>query len=194
MSLVMPASGYLAPKIGNLEWWPIVGSIVALPGSIMMVQVAANTDPKITHVSEILIGAGMGCYIQLPYTMIGSYIHKSEKKDGMSFIIISQIGGITFSISTSSAIFTTLAMQWLKESLPEFPISDIENVISGTSGKLLADLPTEEIPKFLNIHVKAMIPAQVKALIVGYCADMKKRLDNCPFYPFWPDSELQLFY
>ncbi|KAH8665251.1 major facilitator superfamily domain-containing protein [Tricladium varicosporioides] len=165
MSLVMPVSGYLIPRIGNLEWWPIIGSIVGLPGSIIMVQLDANTYSDIIYVAEILIGAGMGCYMQLPYTMIRSYIHKSEEKDGMSFIIISQIGGIALSMSISSAIFTTLVMKWLKELLPEIPIFEIESFISGTSSKLLTDLPTEEIPKVLNILIQAMIPAWIIVLL-----------------------------
>jgi hypothetical protein len=36
MSLALPLSGYLMPRIGYLEFWPIVGSLVALPGMILM--------------------------------------------------------------------------------------------------------------------------------------------------------------
>jgi hypothetical protein len=36
MSLGLSLSGYLMPRIGYLEFWPIVGSLVALPGMILM--------------------------------------------------------------------------------------------------------------------------------------------------------------
>jgi hypothetical protein len=36
MSVALPLSGYLMPRIGYVEFWPIVGSLVALPGMILM--------------------------------------------------------------------------------------------------------------------------------------------------------------
>jgi len=36
MSVALPLSGCLMPRIGHVEFWPIVGSLVALPGMILM--------------------------------------------------------------------------------------------------------------------------------------------------------------
>jgi hypothetical protein len=62
-------------------------------------------------------------------------------------------------MAISSAIFTNLAMQQLKELLPQIQGSDIENFISGTSGKLLGDLPKQQTAQVLDILVQAMVPA-----------------------------------
>jgi MFS family permease len=107
MSLALPLSGYLMPRIGYLEFWPIVGSLVALPGMILMgkytslpsrdialywlnltVLLKLNTNPVTIYISEALIGAGMGTYIQIGYTLILPYIPKSETQGALAFIII----------------------------------------------------------------------------------------------------------
>ncbi|KAH7408001.1 major facilitator superfamily domain-containing protein [Cadophora sp. MPI-SDFR-AT-0126] len=166
MSAVMPLCGYLIPKIGHLVWWPIVGSLIALPGFVYMIALHVESSPTLIYISEALIGAGMGSYLQIPYTLVGPYISKDQKQEAMSFIIISQVGSIALSMSTSTAMFTNFATSWLKERLPEMSSTSIEKLLSGTSGSL-DDFPASKIGDVLDILVKAMQPAWIITLAAG---------------------------
>ncbi|KAG4442114.1 hypothetical protein IFR05_002400 [Cadophora sp. M221] len=163
MSVIMPLSGYFMPKIGRLEWWPVAGTLVALPGFIYMVFLHANSSPFLIYISEALIGAGMGSYLQLPYTLVGPYISNSQKQEAMTFIIISQVGGIALSMATSTAIFTNFATLWLQDFLPETSSASIERLLSGTSGSM-SDFPSSSISDVLEILVDAMQPAWIMTL------------------------------
>ncbi|KAK0099362.1 hypothetical protein ONS96_008391 [Cadophora gregata f. sp. sojae] len=163
MSAVMPFSGYLMPKIGHLEWWPFVGTLIALPGFVYMVGLHVQSSPALIYISEALIGAGMGTYMQIPYTLVGPYIRKDQKQEAMSFVIISQVGGIAFSMSISTAIFTNLATSWLKAQLPEMSSSSIERLLSGTS-RSLDGFSSSNLGDVLDILVDAMQPAWIITL------------------------------
>ncbi|KAH7356394.1 major facilitator superfamily domain-containing protein [Rhexocercosporidium sp. MPI-PUGE-AT-0058] len=166
MTAVMPLSGYLMPKIAHLEWWPVAGTLVALPGFLYMVSLQVGSSPSLIYISEALIGAGMGSFLQLPYTLVGTYVSESQKQEAMTFIIISQVGGIAVSMATSTAIFTNLATLWLQDLLPETDSASIEKLISGTSGSL-GDFPSSSVVDVLNILVDAMQPAWIITLVAS---------------------------
>ena len=66
-----------------------------------------------------------------------------------------QLSGLAFGLSIAGALFLNLAQNALKILLPDTPLTEIQQIISGTSGGFLSSLPPELRQQALDIIVDA---------------------------------------
>lgn len=125
-----------------------------------------------------MIGIGAGAYTQTNFAVIQANIEPKDAGAGITLMLVgqyvqgcaahsnvdcmltcgdltAQLSGLAFGLSIAGALFLNLAQNALKILLPDTPLSEIQQIISGTSGGFLLSLFPELRQQALNIIVDA---------------------------------------
>lgn len=121
---------------------------------------------------EIVLGLGAGAYTQASFGVIQAVVAPAEAPNGLTLMLLgsllcfstiflanvdyaAQLSGMTLGLSISGAIFVNIASNDLFALLPDYPQSQVRQIVSGTSGQLLPSLPETLRDQALVIIVSA---------------------------------------
>ncbi|KAJ5331077.1 hypothetical protein N7476_000860 [Penicillium atrosanguineum] len=166
----IPTRGAMISHIGYYKPWYLGGSIVAPNPGCFDVYVSRemlfsydyklNIEPTATIVNadtpsgmiyglEVLLGLGAGAYAQAAFAVIQAVVTPADAPNGLTLI------GMTLGLSISGAVFVNVASNDLFALLPEYPQSQVRQIVSGTSGQLLSSLSETLRDQALAIIVSA---------------------------------------
>jgi MFS family permease len=91
-------SGVLITRRGRYKMVPVVGSAAMTVGLLLMSRVGAGTSMLGVTVALVVLGAGLGCLMQVLVTAVQGSVHRSE--------IGAATGGITFARSVGGVLGT----------------------------------------------------------------------------------------
>ncbi|KAJ6062454.1 uncharacterized protein N7446_006574 [Penicillium canescens] len=152
----IPASGIYMSRIGYYKPCYLGGSIVALIAAVLMATIVhVNTSPAILYGLEIILGLGAGAYTQASFAVIQAVVAPSEAANGLSLMLLAQLGGLTLGLSVGGAVFVNDASENLYRLLPTTPRDQVQQMVAGTSGRLLRSLSSEMRSKVLDVIVSA---------------------------------------
>ncbi|KAJ5795306.1 Major facilitator superfamily domain general substrate transporter [Penicillium paradoxum] len=152
----IPTSGAMMSHFGYYKPWYLGGSIFALiPAVLMSAIIHVDTPSGVIYGLEVVLGLGAGAYTQASFGVIQAVVTPSEAPNGLTLMLLAQLAGMTFGLSISGAIFVNLASNNLLALLPEYPQDQVRQIVSGTSGKLLASLSSSLRDQALDIIVSA---------------------------------------
>ncbi|KAJ6065701.1 hypothetical protein N7444_001354, partial [Penicillium canescens] len=118
----IPASGIYMSRIGYYKPCYLGGSIVALIAAVLMATIVhVNTSPAILYGLEIILGLGAGAYTQASFAVIQAVVAPSEAANGLSLMLLAQLGGLTLGLSVGGAVFVNDASENLYRLLPTTP-------------------------------------------------------------------------
>ncbi|KAJ5230428.1 Major facilitator superfamily domain general substrate transporter [Penicillium chrysogenum] len=152
----IPLSGVMMSHVGYYKPWYVGGSIIALiPAVLMSTIVHVDTHSGVIYGLEIVLGLGAGAYTQAAFGVIQAVVVPAEAPNGLTLMLLAQLSGMTLGLSISGAIFVNLASNDLFALLPEYPQSQVRQIVSGTSGQLLSSLSEKLRDQALVIIVSA---------------------------------------
>ncbi|EFR04241.1 SGE1 [Nannizzia gypsea CBS 118893] len=152
----MILSGAFMSRIGYYKPCYIIGSLLALVASILMATIVGiNSSPGLIYGLEALLGIGAGIYTQAAFAIIQAVVDPADASNGITLMLIAQLGGMTLGLSISGAIFVNTAKANLLNLLPNLTQSQTQQILSGTSSNALQMLPLEIRTQALSIIVSA---------------------------------------
>lgn len=137
-------NGSMMSKLGYYMPWYVFGAAMILIGSALMYTVDVNTSNAKVYGFTLLMGVGVGCYVQACYPVSQNLVPASEVSDVVGFMGIAQSTGITFFLSLMGTVFNNQAAKKVREILPNTPESEIVQVTAGTSAKVFRLLNEEQ--------------------------------------------------
>ncbi|KAJ5201673.1 uncharacterized protein N7498_006336 [Penicillium cinerascens] len=152
----IPTSGAMMSHIGYYKPWYLGGSIIALiPAVLMTTIVNVDTPSGVIYGLEIVLGLGAGAYTQAAFAVIQAVVDPADAPNGLTLMLLAQLSGMTLGLSISGAVFVNIASNDLFALLPEYPQSQVRQILSGTSGQLLSSLSETLRDQALAIIVSA---------------------------------------
>jgi hypothetical protein len=92
---------------------------------------------------EVLLGFGVGAYLQAGYAVIQGVLDPSQMSYAITFMLVGQLLGIALGLSISGATFVNVALAGLQKIIPDVPRMQLEGALSGTSGSFFSTLSPE---------------------------------------------------
>ncbi|KAF3385247.1 Efflux pump roqT [Penicillium rolfsii] len=152
----IPTSGAMMSRLGYYKPWYLSGSMIAfIPAVLMSTIVHVDTSAGVIYGLEVVLGLGAGAYTQAAFAVIQAVVAPADAPNGLTLMLLAQLSGMTLGLSVSGAIFVNIASNNLFALLPEYPKSQVRQVVSGTSGQLLQSLSEKVREQALAIIVSA---------------------------------------
>ncbi|KAJ5375246.1 Major facilitator superfamily domain general substrate transporter [Penicillium concentricum] len=152
----IPTSGAMMSHFGYYKPWYLGGSVIAfIPAVLMSTIVNIDTSSGVIYGLQIVLGLGAGAYTQAAFAVIQAVVEPGEASNGLTLMLLAQLIGITMGLSISGAVFVNIASNGLFALLPGYPQSQVRQIVSGTSSKLLASLSENMREQALIVIVSA---------------------------------------
>jgi len=137
-------NGALMPKTGHYMPWYVAGSALATIGCGLMLSVHVDTKSAAVYGYEILIGAGVGCYVVAGLAVSQALAPRKDVYNAVALQSIAQILGCVVFLAVAGRIFYTTSIEILQPMLPAgTSTSFISELIAGTSSSAFESLSAE---------------------------------------------------
>ncbi|KAL2132711.1 hypothetical protein VTI74DRAFT_3449 [Chaetomium olivicolor] len=133
-------NAFLMPKLGYYMPWYVFGNAAMVVGAALMVTINSDTASANVYGYTILIGVGIGCFQSAGVAVVSSIAPPSEANHAVSIMTIAQVSGILAALCVTGAIFQNIVVDKVSSVLPDYPLSDIVHLTTGTSSPLFQDL------------------------------------------------------
>jgi MFS family permease len=158
--------GILLAKVGYYSPFYIFGSALGLIGMALMHTVDLNTAAANIYGYSILIGLGTGLFCQAAFSIVPVKVPPHQLGQATGFVAFGQLIGPTIALSIAGTVLINTATSGLEKLLPNTPVDEIKNAISGTAGNLLSSLDSATYTAALNVIVSSIS----KVYILGITA------------------------
>jgi hypothetical protein len=158
--------GILLANVGYYSPFYIFGSALGLIGASLLHTVNLTTPAANLYGYSILVGIGTGIFCQAAFSIVPIKVRPEQLGQATGFVAFGQLIGPTISLSIAGTVLINTATSGLKQLLPNTPIEQIKNAISGTSGDLLASLDSATRTAALDVIVNSIS----KVYILGITA------------------------
>lgn len=101
-------------------------------------------------------------YYAISFMMIGNFILSSKPVLLADPKISAQIGGIALALAIAGSVFVNSAQNALVTILPDYPLSELQQAISGTSSAFFNGLPDDTRTMALDALIKALQKVYVR--------------------------------
>lgn len=160
-------NGTLMAKFGYYMPWYLFGGIICVSGGALMYTVNQNTSTGPIYGYTILIGIGVGMWIQASFSVAQAKVDKENVPAAIGFITLAQFLGNTTALAIANSIFLNLAEAKIQRLLPGFPRKQIEDAISGVAADFLEDLDAGIRTKVLEAIVASMGATYILVMTAG---------------------------
>ncbi|KAI4170613.1 MAG: hypothetical protein LQ343_004845 [Gyalolechia ehrenbergii] len=166
-TLTILINGGVLSKTGFYMPWYVAGSTIVLIGGVLLSRVGLGTSAAKVYGYEILLGVGIGAYLQAGYAVIQGVLEPVHMAYGVTFILLGQLGGIALGLSISGAVFVNRALSRLQAVLPNVPHEQLESAVSGTSGGFFASLDPVQREQGLAVIMASLQEAFILVYVAG---------------------------
>ncbi|KAJ0108707.1 mfs transporter [Diaporthe amygdali] len=143
-------NGFLMPKFGYYIPWYVIGNALLVTGAALMTTIDAEISNSSLYGYTVLIGLGIGCFQSAGIAVVSALAPASEVNNAVSIMTISQVLGIILALSVSGSVFQNMALRYLGTALPDANMSELGQLVTGTSGEFYKSLDTDE--KFVVVQ------------------------------------------
>lgn len=159
--------GALLPAYPLYKPWYLIGAVCILIGGVLFEQVDTSTSDAYLYGVQVLLGVGVGCYLQAGFAVILGVIEMKDMAYGVTFILFAQLLGITVGLSVGGAVFTNTALRNLRPLLPDVPEDQLQEALSGAAGGFLKTLDEQTRMAILNVITVAINRAFILCITAG---------------------------
>lgn len=159
--------GALLPSFPLYKPWYMFGAACVLIGGVMFHRVDVTTTDAYLYGFQVLLGIGIGCYLQAGFAVILGVIEMKDMAYGVTFMLFAQLLGITMGLSFSGAAFTNNALRMLRPLLPDVPDNQIQQALSGAAGDFFENLSEETRAEVLRVIMLSINRAYV---VLPFCS------------------------
>ncbi|KAM3519981.1 hypothetical protein MY4038_009601 [Beauveria bassiana] len=148
--------GALLPHLPLYKPWYVVGAVFILLGGVFFYRVDISTTDAYLYGFQVLLGAGVGLYLQAGFAVILAVIEMSNMTYGVTFMLFAQLLGTTSGLSFSGAVFTNTALQNLRRLLPDVSAEELQRALSGAAGDFFQKLDADTRKAVLRTIMSAI--------------------------------------
>ncbi|ROT39558.1 MFS general substrate transporter [Sodiomyces alkalinus F11] len=159
--------GALLPHYPLYKPWYVFGAACILVGGVFFHRVDISTTDAYLYGFQILIGVGVGCYLQAGYAVILGVIEMKDMAYGVTFMLFAQLLGITTGLSFSGAVFTNTVLGNLQPLLSDVPARQIQMALSGAAGDFFGELGEETRGAVLRTIMSSINYSFILCIIAG---------------------------
>ncbi|KAM5454710.1 hypothetical protein MaudCBS49596_002007 [Microsporum audouinii] len=138
-----------------ITFMTLSGVFMSRVGFMLSTIANINTSPGVIYGLEAILGIGAGVYTQASFAVIQAVVGPADVSNGLTLMLIAQLGGMTLGLSISGALFVNIAKGGLVDLFPNLPVEDIQQILSGTSSDSLKMLSPELRTEALTLIVSA---------------------------------------
>ncbi|CAG8950774.1 hypothetical protein HYFRA_00002988 [Hymenoscyphus fraxineus] len=160
-------NGGILSKTGLYKPWYLVGSVLVLVGGVLISRTDLQTSTARIYGYQVILGVGLGGYLQSGYAIIQSILSPSDVAYAVSFMLTAQLLGLVFALSISGAVFTNSTLSNLQKLLPDIPRGELQNAISGLSGNFFGSLSPELQGECLLIIMSSLQKVYILVYVAG---------------------------
>ncbi|KAK4864626.1 hypothetical protein LT330_009621 [Penicillium expansum] len=160
-------NGTFLSKVGYYMPWYLVGGILVVIGGALMYTVDTATSVSSIYGYTVLIGIGAGLFCQASFS-VGQAIVKPEMVPAsIGFISTGQITGITLALAIANAVFLNKSEEGIKTILPNTPIAEIQQTITGAGSALFDNMSADDRQRVLAVIVSALSSTYMLVITAG---------------------------
>ncbi|KAI4159449.1 MAG: hypothetical protein L6R39_000351 [Caloplaca ligustica] len=124
-------NGFAVTATGKWLPWFFAGAALALIGSALLYTVDLTTSNAKLYGYTILTGAGSGCFLQLPFSVVQSLVPPETIPKAIGFVTFAQLSAPAIVLSVVNAVFLNEAGNSIASSIPTIPRDTINSILSG---------------------------------------------------------------
>ncbi|KAI1662265.1 putative MFS drug efflux transporter [Daldinia decipiens] len=149
-------NGAVMAQVGYYMPWYVVGSALALAGSVLLYTININTTDARIHGYSILTAFGVGLFSQAGFAVAQVKSAPQLLSQAVAFIGIGQISGITLALVISNSIFLNDSTDKIASILPDMPRSVVQQAVSGVGGDFFNNLTSDQRQRVLNAIIESI--------------------------------------
>ena len=180
MFLMIIASILTGTLLGKGFWFlPFVlvgGILVVIGGALMYSIVEVDTNSAPIYGFSILLGFGAGLFTQGPISVVQSLFPADRVADATAFVGFGQVVGIAIMLAVANAIFLNKATDAIEQLIPDTPLTEVQNAISGVGSELFRNLSGNLRTAVLQAIVESMNNVYILVIVAGALTVV-----SCPF-------------
>jgi EmrB/QacA subfamily drug resistance transporter len=165
-------SGRIISHIGRYKMFPIIGTLITILGLWLFSHISLTTSADMLALWMVILGFGIGMYMQVTTLAIQNSIDRSDMGTGTSLASFFRSLGSAFGAAVFGSILISRLTFHLKALLPNLPANQL-NASSLESGQSIT-LPPEILNKFLVAFSQSFhdlflyaVPVAIVAFIVS---------------------------
>jgi MFS family permease len=167
MVVLVLANGVLMVKFGYYMPWYTVGGIFTVAGSALMFTVNQNTATGNIYGYTILIGLGVGMYLQASFSVAQAVVIPEDVPPAVGFLTCAQFVGITTALAIANNVFLNQSASEIAQILPNMSSEDIQSAIEGAASTFVASLSPDLQSRVLGAIVNAISTTYVLVIAAG---------------------------
>ncbi|KAF3061498.1 putative transporter C3H1.06c [Daldinia childiae] len=149
-------NGAVMAQVGYYMPWYVVGSALALAGSVLLYTIDINTTDARIYGYSILTALGVGLFSQAGFAVAQVKAAPQLLSQAVAFIGIGQISGITLALVISNSIFLNESTEKIANILPDLPRSVVQQAVSGVGGDFFNNLTSDQRQRVLNAIIESI--------------------------------------
>ncbi|KAK3319752.1 major facilitator superfamily domain-containing protein [Cercophora scortea] len=139
-------SGWALPKINvYASIYVFSGVLLTIAGALFYVFLKPSTDAANIYGFSIILGAGVGCTMQMGYAVASLSCKPADALNSLSLQNVSQIGSQVLCLVIAGRVFQSVAVDHLTVVLDGqgFTLADIQSIVAGAQSTLFQGLDGE---------------------------------------------------
>lgn len=149
-------NGFAITANGRYMPWFLAGGALSLIGSALLYTVSIETSDARLYGYSILIGTGVGCFLQLPFSVVQSLVPPQSIPKAIGFVTFAQLGAPSLMLAVANAVFLNEAANNISKSFPRIPRDAIISILSGVGSSTFAGLDQGSQTKILQLIVAGL--------------------------------------
>jgi hypothetical protein len=167
MIVAIVLNGIVVTVNGRYKPWFVVGSLLGLIGSALLYTVDISTTSAKIYGYSILIGAGSGCFLQLPFSVAQSLVPPAAIPKAIGFITFAQLSAPSFVLAIINAVFLNEAAGEITRNVAGIARKSVISILSGVGSEYFNQLDILSQRIVLNAIVKGLSKRYIVAIVSG---------------------------
>ena len=163
-------NGVVVTANGRYMPWFFTGGALGLVGSALLYTVDVETSNAKVYGYSILIGAGAGCFLQLPFSVVQSLVPPESIPKAIGFVTFGQLGAPSLVLAVINAVFLNEAGNNIARSSPSIPRGTIISILSGVGSEAFARLDKGTQEQILRFIVAGLNKGYIVTMTSGALA------------------------
>lgn len=160
-------NGFVMTATGRYMPWFLAGGALSLVGSALLYTTTAGTSDSRVYGYSILIGAGAGCYVQLPFSVVQGLVPPEAIPKAVGFVTFAQLVAPSVMLSIANAIFLNESGRHILRALPELSKGIVNSILAGTGSREFTSLSSSSQSIILSLIVTGLNKAYIVCMSAG---------------------------
>ncbi|KAI9645412.1 hypothetical protein NHQ30_006151 [Ciborinia camelliae] len=147
--------------------WFFVGGLLGLIGNVLLYTVDVSTSSAKIYGYSILVGAGSGCFLQLPFSVAQSFVRPELIPKAIGFITFAQLSAPSFVLAIINSVFLNEATDNITKTITDIPRDAVISILSGVGSEAFNRLEKASQTVVLGFIVDGLSKGYIVAITSG---------------------------